>query len=176
VTTETLTPQDNYAIVRRTAQHGLDEAKISRVHFDKWLAIWALDIVCETVEVSIEAHKVDSSVDSLMLEVGDVCWGIYAVAMLCEIDDLQVNAFDLRINNLVYCSGSVSDYLKKVARDSRIIDKPTIRGKLQNLLSSVNTMYSHLGGVNAAMRLVDVKLRKRYPDGYTADKSINRVE
>jgi hypothetical protein len=176
MSTETLEVQDNYAIVRRTAQYGLLQAGISRLYFEKWLAVWALDIVCEANEISIEAQKVDSSVDSLMLEVGDVCWGIYAVALLCEIGDLQVNDFDYRIANLVHCAATVSDYLKKVARDSRIIDKDVIRDKLQNLLSSVNIMYSHLGGVNAAMRLVDAKLRKRYPDGYKAEQSINRVE
>lgn len=80
--------ENYYKTIRRTAAHGLAEAEASSEGFYKWLALWALDVVCEAVEMTSEPEYSDERV----AELGDVLWSIAASAMLLEISEERLLA------------------------------------------------------------------------------------
>lgn len=179
-----------YSIVERTAQRGLMESKRSRQDCDRWLAVWSLEIVCEAIEVK-QAIFHDLP-DKYLVELGDVIWGIAAVGLLTGIPEAEIfeGYADLveerfarsmaaeilgtgkeNALRLVDASGECSDYLKKVARDSRKIDRDVICLHLRRVVSVIRYLCDPLD----ALAAVDQKLRERFPDGYTPEASINRV-
>ena len=157
-----------FPIVKRTAQHGLDEASLSQDKFYFWLAIWALDVVCESVEFMNAVPPGDKT------EAGDVLWGIAASAMLLGItqEDITEN-FTESCGDLIDSAASYADHAKKVSRDQRLLsdDLPKLRVLLIDVFSCLESMID----VNQALNAVNKKLLQRYPTGYTASASINRV-
>jgi hypothetical protein len=179
-----------YAVVERTARHGLVESKESRQSFDRWMAIWSLDIVCEAIEAK-QAIFGDLK-NKYLVELGDVIWGVAAVGLLTGIPEARIfegysrtvpetNARRNLGNSLLLgkgdaialidAAGECSDYLKKVARDSREIDQDAICRQLRCVVSVVRYLCDPL----EALAAVDQKLRERFPAGYTPEASINRV-
>jgi len=179
-----------YSVVERTAQRGLMESKRSRQDCDRWMAIWSLDIVCEAIEVKDAIFN--NRQDKYLVELGDVIWGIAAVGLLTGIPESKIfegswssvpealsrshvadraSAGRHEAIALIDAAGECSDYLKKVARDSREIDQDAICLHLRRVVSVIRYLCDPLD----ALAAVDQKLRDRYPDGYTAEASINRV-
>jgi hypothetical protein len=161
-----------YEIVERTASHGLEEAKESRESFNKWLAIWALDVVCECHE--IETAK---NLGEVINEVGDVMWGVAASAILLGMSEAlltDVNDIDKSIvkdESLLDLCARYADLAKKTARDSR---EDTIA--LQQYLRLISIkIQAQFEPAQLCLDAVDAKLKKRYPNGFNAADSINRV-
>ena len=77
-------------------------------------------------------------------------------------------------------SGEVADIIKKVVHHRHPLDEAT-REKLLKELGDVLWYVAHAASV-LGVTLDDVayanveKLRKRYPDGFSSERSINRVE
>ena len=157
-----------FPIVKRTAQHGLDEASFSQDKFYFWLAIWALDVVGESVEFMNAVPPGDKT------EAGDVLFGIAASSMLLGItqEDITEN-FTESCGDLVDSAASYADHAKKVARDQRLLSNEL--PKLKVLLIDVFSCLASMIDLNQALEAVNRKLQQRYPNGYTANASINRV-
>lgn len=160
-----------YQIVYRTATFGLTESKFSRDYFNKWLAIWALDIICEYHEIQ-RAKNLGETID----EVGDVMWGVAASAMLLGVDEthlIRFNEVDVQmIKNLdlVDLCSEYADLAKKTARDSRT-DFTELKLKLRAIAIKIQADYYP---AQLCLDAVDAKLKKRYPNGFNAVDSINR--
>jgi hypothetical protein len=156
-----------FEIVQRTAQHGLDEAKDNPEKFRLWLSIWALDVIGESLEVLRSLNDKDK-----MLEIGDVLWGIGASALLIEMseDELTKSVYIHNpMDSLLLLASDYSELAKKTARDKRDVQP------LKNLLIKLYGFINHEYPVEYCLRLVDQKLMKRYPNGFNANASINRV-
>ena len=161
-----------FPIVKRTAQHGLDEASLSQDKFYSWLAIWALDVVCESKEFMNAVPPGDKT------EAGDVLWGIAASSMLLGItqEDITENFIETpaeSYSDLIDCAASYADHAKKVSRDQRLLSNEL--PKLKVLLIDVFSCLASMIDLNQALEAVNKKLLQRYPNGYTANASINRV-
>jgi NTP pyrophosphatase (non-canonical NTP hydrolase) len=162
-------------IVERTARLGLEKAKSSDHEFTRWLLIWASEVAGEMVG--------EVQGDNEITEVGDVLWGITALCLLLKIPTSEVFApnhceFELS-GNLQYDALLEAllllDYCKKVCRDGlelRPIDRNQIRIYLTKIFQCLNDYYA----VDLALEAVDQKLQKRYPNGYTPEASVNRLE
>jgi hypothetical protein len=155
-------------IVQRTAQYGLNESLRSDDAKAKWLMIWVADAVAEYGEY-IQSHE--------LVEVGDCLWGLTAVCLLIGITEIDPDgeeegcATDIAYF-LVGCE--LLDIAKKVLRDgvkNRPIDQALIIPKVIGMMGYLSRTYDSL----QALRLLDAKLLKRYPDGYSAEASVNRA-
>ena len=149
-----------FPIVQRTAQHGLDEASFSQDKFYHWLAIWALDVVCESVEFMNAVPPGDKT------EAGDVLWGIAASAMLLGItqEDITEDFIETStesFNDLIDCAASYADHAKKVARDQRLLSDEL--PKLRCLLIDVFSCLDSLVNVNKALEAVNKKTATTLP-------------
>jgi hypothetical protein len=164
------------AIVKRTAQHGLDQAATSPQMLEKWLLIWSADVAGELGEVY-------ATEEEDIVEVGDVLWGMTAVALLLEIPVRRLfedsdsdkilpvfeDAFDAILASL-----RLLEIAKKVCRDgqeARPIDKVAIELILRSIVQYLDDNYSL---VDAAIA-VDLKLQERYPDGFSPAASVGRA-
>jgi NTP pyrophosphatase (non-canonical NTP hydrolase) len=72
-------------------------------------------------------------------------------------------------------AGEVADYVKKVVGHGHSLDKEVLKEELGDVLWYIAVMADMLG-----MKLSDVadaniaKLRERYPDGFSSERSVNR--
>lgn len=162
------------AIVRRTAQFGLTQSQESPQQFEKWLLIWACDIAGELGEY------IDSGD---IVEAGDALWGITAMCLLLNIPVEAVFSLDDRIKGIMagyqnsailIQSLSLLDVCKKITRDGmdkRPIDRLQLTEHMQLLFHWLEVHCD----VDEALNAVDAKLRKRYPNGFTSEDSVNRI-
>jgi hypothetical protein len=161
------------AIVQRTAKFGLIESQVSTRSFERWLLIWTCDIAGEIGELASSGNAIEANT-----EAGDVIWGITALCLLLEIPcpmvftpepiDTGLGMHDSIIESLL-----LLDYCKKICRDGqhvRPIDKKKITLHLMTIWAFLSANYD----VDEALDLVNAKLLKRYPDGFSAEKSVNR--
>lgn len=148
-------------VVERTASHGLAQPDSA-----KWMLIWCCDICGELAEY-IEEPSLE--------EAGDVLWGCGAISLITGVP-LPKWIAPLPISPLVALCGALKllDHLKKVARDGlehREVNEQLVRTTFATVLGYLMTQVD----LDEAVSAVEVKLLKRYPDGYSADKSVNRV-
>ena len=158
-------------IVRRTAQFGLTQSQESDDLYEKWLLVWACDVAGELGEV-FEAETEREQI----LECGDVLWGLTALCLLLEIPPIEIFNFDRQISgghDALATSLRLLDHCKKVTRDgmeTRKIDKPKMVEWMRSIFTWLEVNYP----VGDALDAVEAKLRDRYPDGFTPQKSVNR--
>lgn len=166
-------PEKAALIVRRTAQFGLTQSQESPEQFERWLLIWACDVAGELGEL-FEAQ----SEHDMITECGDVIWGMTALCLLLEIP--VKTAFDFCFND---ASGSndallsalrLLDLCKKVCRDGQI-QRPIDRAKITEHLNTIFKFICDIYPIDDALNAVNAKLLKRYPNGYSAEASVNRV-
>ena len=148
-------------VVERTASHGL--AQPDRA---KWMLIWACDICGELAEY-IEEPSLE--------EAGDVLWGCGAISLISGVP-LPKWVNPLPMDDLTVLCGALKllDHLKKVARDGlehREVDEQLVRTTFATVLGYLKTKVN----LDEAVSAVDIKLLKRYPCGYSAESSVNRV-
>jgi NTP pyrophosphatase (non-canonical NTP hydrolase) len=172
--------ETGFKIVERTARVGLDLAEASLEKKARWFYIWCGDITGEIGEViklpSIPSHP------KVLEEVGDVLWGISAIAMLCEITPQDIYAVHIEAHqepsNLFDCvlqSLELLDYGKKVCRDGlevRKLDRDFVLWQLALIYAFIEAHYN----IAMAFEAVNQKLLFRYPNGYTPQASVDRVD
>jgi len=74
-------------------------------------------------------------------------------------------------------AGEVADYIKKVLYHGHVMDEEVLCKELGDVLWYVTTLASTAGlTLEEVARKNIEKLRKRYPDGFSQEKSINREE
>ncbi len=171
--------QAGFQVVARTAQHGLIESSESDTEKARWFYIWTGDIAGELGEVmKLRSQGQDS--EEILTEVGDAMWGICAVAMLNDIEpeDLLSSLPSYSVcgsfSQCLIKSLELLDYGKKVCRDGiavRPIDREFVIEKLVLIYGWLHFSYE----LEIAIALVDAKLWKRYPNGFTPEASVNRV-
>lgn len=147
-------------VVERTASHGL--AQPDRA---KWMLIWACDICGELAEY-IEEPSLN--------EAGDVLWGCGAISLITGVP-LPRWIDPLPLSDLIVLCGALKllDHLKKVARDGlelREVNEQLVRTTFATVLGYLKSQVD----LNEAVSAVDIKLLKRYPNGYSATQSVNR--
>lgn len=175
---------DYFDIVRRTAQHGLDEAAsyskdLARA---KWLAIWALDLTGEMNEADMARIRHRSDSEQYKTEIGDVCWAIAAIQLLFEQTQED---FEERIQRVKYSAKAITDkgnlsvfvcevgeMCKKLARDGEDCWDPDV---IFDNLAVIYLWLEKLVDVEECIELMHQKLLKRYPSGYNAQASVNRI-
>ena len=171
--------QTGFQVVSRTAKHGLVESNESDTAKEKWFYVWCGDIAGELGEV-MKLRSTGQDSEEILTEVGDVVWGVCALAMLnnIESDDLT-SALTLvtgcgSFNQCLMVSLELLDYGKKICRDgiaNRPIDQKFVIEKLTLIYGWLHFAYD----LETAIALVDAKLWKRYPNGFNAKDSVNRV-
>ena len=74
-------------------------------------------------------------------------------------------------------AGEVVDYLKKVVGHGHLLDKDVLSKELGDVMWYVASLCEHhgLSMSDVARKNID-KLKARYPDGFTSEKSINRSD
>jgi hypothetical protein len=158
-------------IVRRTAQYGLSQSQESNSFFEKWLLIWACDVAAELGEV-FDAETEREQV----VECGDVLWGLTAICLLIDVPPIEVFRWDGEVegsHDTLIVALKLLDHCKKVARDGmgvRKIDTFKIIDYMRSIFTWLESNYP----LDDALNEVNKKLLKRYPDGYSAERSVNR--
>ena len=149
-------------VVERTASYGLSHPDRA-----KWMLIWACDI-CGELSEFIASRE--------LVEAGDVLWGCGAVSLITGVPlPFACHPVTPITDMGILCTAlGLLDHLKKVARDGleyRELDDYLI----DMTLSEVLMYLSQHVNLDEAVSAVDIKLLKRYPDGYSPDQSVNRV-
>jgi hypothetical protein len=169
--------KDAFQVVERTARYGLQQSKESPTSTEKWLLIWSAEVAGELGEVweQIDQHRSDNN--KLLIEVGDVIWSIGALGMLLDFKPSDFNSkvyFDVNtLADSVKISLRLLEMAKKVSRDG-LANRPIDRERVLSLLVSIFRFLEKGFDVTKALSLVDAKLLARYPDGYSAERSVNR--
>jgi NTP pyrophosphatase (non-canonical NTP hydrolase) len=146
----------------------------SRKHGDlNALVVMALGLCGESAEL------LDEDADRVK-ELGDCWW--YAAVLAKLIDDSEFEGYILVSFNghadttdLFKSAGKIADYVKKVFGHGHELDKR----KLKELLGAYIV---NLQCVTGALNLSTIweanieKLKKRYPDGFSSERSINRKD
>jgi NTP pyrophosphatase (non-canonical NTP hydrolase) len=152
-------------------------------------ATFALGLTCEAGEVA-ELYMIDTGRQfaTLPKELGDVLW--YAAALCTEnglkmtdvtgLEDIaswQEHCYEKPMldTRLVVEAAKVGDYMKKVIGHGHELDEQRLVSGLMKVMGAVGDLATAHG-----LRVADIatanidKLRKRYPDGFTTERSINR--
>lgn len=160
---------------------------------DYELANYGLGIAGEAGEVSALILNLKRDTDNFNVfkkdvkkELGDVLWYTSQVARLAglTLEELKIkSAFDLEfgfIDNglgLSENAGKIADLIKKVVFHGHSIEKEVIKEILGDVLSHIIII-----GESAKLDILDIaaanieKLMKRYPAGFSTERSINREE
>ena len=179
---------DYFEIVQRTAQHGLNEAASYAPSLSKakWLAIWALDLTGEMNEADLAAIRFGRGSQEHLTEYGDVLWAIAAIQLLHDqtqedfesrLGRVYLNARNIaKVGNLAVFTCETGEMCKKLARDGEDCwDSELIFDNLAVIYFWINELTHAKGGTNTCIGLMNSKLMARYPDGYSAKASKNRV-
>lgn len=74
-------------------------------------------------------------------------------------------------------AGEVADYIKKVVGHGHALDKDKLTKELGDVLWYVAVLSSVVGvNLETVARVNIDKLKARYPDGFSSDRSINRKD
>jgi NTP pyrophosphatase (non-canonical NTP hydrolase) len=166
-------------------QYRLDAMKTSNTYADANLrmAIAGMGLIGEVVELYalITADDPPSEVE-ICKEAGDVMWYIAAVATSCNLpmpsEDHYGATVDTSSRGLVLEAGALVDYLKKVAGHGHDLNSVRVMGHLIRLQSALHTILQT--GYGMSLETVCekniAKLRARYPEGFSTERSVNRTE
>lgn len=135
---------------------------------------------CELLALTLEGFEKPK----VLKELGDVMW---YVADLCTIHSLDLSkiyysttkrgsATSLIIKLAATC-GATQDYLKKVYGHGHELDTVRLFDLIRQILSLVSAIASRFGSCPAEVCDINHQKRlERYPDGFSSERSINRVE
>jgi NTP pyrophosphatase (non-canonical NTP hydrolase) len=74
-------------------------------------------------------------------------------------------------------AGEVADYIKKVVGHGHEMDPQRLKNELGDVLWYVTVLAEAVGANLSEVAMMNVaKLRERYPDGFSSDRSQNRKE
>lgn len=155
------------------------------------LANYGLGVAGEAAEIMSIALKgistfadVDTFVKELKKELGDVLWYTSQIARIAglSLEELKIKSelnisFRKRVMKLNTKAGEMADLIKKAVFHGHAIEKEVIKEILGAVLSWVVSI-----GKFVDLEILDIaaanveKLMKRYPDGFSEERSINREE
>lgn len=155
------------------------------------LANYGLGIAGEAAEITSIALKGLGNVEDVELfkkelkkELGDVLWYTSQIARIVglSLEELKVkitlnNSFRNRVMRLNSKAGELADLIKKSVFHGHVIEKEVIKEILGAVLSLVISI-----GKFAELEINDIsaanieKLMRRYPEGFSKERSINREE
>lgn len=151
-------------------------------------ATFALGLVCEATETQelFLDYQNGAQPDKLVKELGDVLWHMAGLCTLfgIRLGDVCVSdperamfAPPHEVQNLSIEAGKVSDYMKKVVGHGHDLDKQHLCDGLalvyHSLLSLCSSFELDIGDVAEANI---EKLRRRYPEGFSSERSIKRSQ
>lgn len=146
------------ALARRTMNSDLDKPLQA--------AVAALGLVGEACEF-ILALAGRQSID----EAGDVCW---YMAWLCDIYQIRnLTGYDSGNEDVLTIAARVADMVKKNVGHNHPMPVAVLQRWLEGILWLLEVDY---GDLTEVYETNIAKLRKRYPDGFSVERSINRID
>jgi NTP pyrophosphatase (non-canonical NTP hydrolase) len=153
------------------------------------LSVAGMGLAGEAAEVLeiVEAPYTSDFPSKMIKELGDVAWYAAYLATICELDlasipwsgEPKVKNYHTATLKLCIETGKTCDYLKKVVGHGHTLDVDRVRTQLGRVLFYLDKCCAsvHVGvGLAVVCEKNIEKLRVRYPDGFTFEGSINRVE
>lgn len=142
-----------------------------------WNAIGLTDEVAELVEALQGRH---GAYPSIIKEIGDVWWYTAALCTTLGISLQNIaptNYEELYTGpeDLVISAGKVAGHVKKGVFHRHGVDRNVMMDLLEHVIGALLTI--HLAtdvSVEMAFEANVEKLRQRYPEGYSSERSINR--
>lgn len=164
-------------MVKRTVNHDLT--------FKEQLTNLVLGINGELAEVSKAVKKLKYS--EALDEIGDVCWYVANLCTLLEWDFEDfipkpvhitiMSSYMIRANlqEAQEAGGTIADLVKKYCYQYHQMDKDKFKKPLIMIIAAMNQYLRNYGFTfEQAFDINQDKLLARYPDGFEAEKSINR--
>lgn len=146
------------------------------------LATAALGLTGEAAEVLKEMESPVQK-DKLLKELGDTTWYIAEIASLSglHLEAPQPSWPELGTHTtameLLFLAAHLGDYLKKVIGHGHPQDNQRILKDLNRALTLIDQLTAAYGSsLPEICELNIAKLRKRYPEGFSTERSINKVE
>jgi NTP pyrophosphatase (non-canonical NTP hydrolase) len=139
----------------------------------------------ELVEIFLDPHDDDTHHDLVKNELGDVC---FYTANLCTILSLdwtslfefedameQENASRAFLRTIQY-GAAIADTVKKTVAQGHVLNIDKILENLKMLAKSLVVIADFYGmSLYEVLEYNHLKVRKRYPDGFKPEHSINRT-
>lgn len=146
------------------------------------LAAAAMGLSGEAAEVL--AH-LNAESNVLIKELGDCMWYVAEVATLTGIDletldaprpEASTTHTEDAIALVIQC-GAITDFIKKVVGHDHAMDVPRIGAGLAEVLPILARLSAFAGTTLTEVCAKNVaKLKARYPEGFSSERSINRAE
>lgn len=113
-----------------------------------------------------------SSSDSVngVEELGDAYWYL---ALLCDTMDIVPEGVSTNNHILLYVA-SLSEHFKKHFFQGHDLGVAYVSTLLSSIKAELDCIASHISSPEEVMRLNIDKLKKRFPNGFEVEKSINR--
>ena len=166
---------------RRTMQFGGNPNNDVERNF--MLVNYSLGIIGEAVE-TLEAFNqnmvLDNSVETLLKEVGDVSHYAVGLAALFHLKLPEEIPFEYKnmtecMHGLLSNAKDISEYTKKYINHDH--DDPFPVKSLMNVFSALNMICEVFGRSYSEVLQMNIdKLKNRYPKGFNAEDSKNRVD
>jgi len=148
------------------------------------LAVAGMGLAGEAAEVlELVCNEIDDG-DKLTKEFGDLAWYVAETATIIEVSlgDLPkptlmfpattlIGAVDLMVR-----AGKLTDYLKKVVGHGHAVDVARVSTGLAEVLVALTHLTERAGLDFASVLDQNVaKLKARYPEGFSSEKSVART-
>jgi len=176
--------------IKEHQQLVLDTAKnVDDVAFCRLHAI--LGLCGESAEL-MDAVSPSQSLDKLIDETGDVCWYAQLLSLTffterksslasfedCIMDDVQFSVYYYKIaSEIQIISGNMADILKKHVCHGAPLKSHELCVLYLRLVERLNAMSLAIGSnLNDVLQHNITKLRKRYPNGFSTQASIERAD
>lgn len=150
------------------------------------LAVMALGINGELGEVT-HIYKEPEKADHLAEEVGDIFWYVANTCTCLGFDwsllfqprhaDYANDVMSLpdALDHTKIWSGSIADVIKKTVGHGHLLDIDTIYDSLKRLVEALLAILFHFGkDLGSVLETNQMKLMKRYPKGFSTERSVNR--
>ncbi len=129
-------------------------------------------LVGETSELLIELRE--GNLDRIINELGDVYW--YTALLFHTTGMVPVPTTCDYATDLITYVGDITDHFKKHFFQGHELDSDYMNWKLSALKNLLDELANDLTSAEDVMTRNIEKLKKRFPDGFDVEKSINREE
>ena len=142
----------------------------------------ALGLCGETTEFSYTLSREfrNNSDEENKKELGDIEWYVALMCDVCKIDiegifnDTHKVDFETK-TSMCYLAGELADYFKKVYFQGHELEKVIISNYLKHMQSLIEKVcYIKEYDIQEIWQMNIDKLKKRYPDGFEVERSVNR--
>lgn len=136
----------------------------------------ALGLADEMIEfIRISDEMVCDDFDRGIDELGDIAWYL---ALLCDSFSINIDDFDLdkdRETGFVDAVSRIVGQIKKHIFHGHVLDMNKLHSAANDVAFGLDIIAAKHGATleNVLTRNID-KLRARYPDGFSVDRSVNR--